>query len=380
MDTDNSVSVVLGGSYEQLPLILEWQSRGFAVVVFDANDQSPGAEVANDFFPISVRNHTEIRAILDSLGAIAAVSSIASQAAVESVALLAQDFGLAGLKPEMASKMIDKRWVKDQLHRPGSEARPRLPSQMGNTQTPDSLSYPIVVKPSKSSGGKGISIVRSLDELNDAVKMAQGISADSGFFLEPYIAGRQFDVPLLAQNGEVLAIGIIEEFYPPFSGKPIGYKSPPDIEARLQAKIMAFARDVTETVGFTFGAAHCEVRLDEQDSLHLIEFDPRMGGEEWHRIVEWSTGYRYLAHFVNLHLGVTAPVPDGSGKHDVGLVYCPTPHSEIGLDGSGWQLAFTRDQNSAAPTANGVRSYDVLVRNRSASQPENATIKGGKHD
>ena len=69
----------------------------------------------------------------------------------------------------------------------------------------ENLGFPLVVKPSKVGSSVGLSIVRSLDELGDAVDTAR--IYDDEVMLERFLPGREFTVGVLGD--QALAVGEI---------------------------------------------------------------------------------------------------------------------------------------------------------------------------
>jgi D-alanine-D-alanine ligase len=69
----------------------------------------------------------------------------------------------------------------------------------------EQLGYPLVVKPNSQGSTVGLSVVRSADELADAITLAG--SYDSEVMLEQFIAGREITVGVLGD--EALAVGEI---------------------------------------------------------------------------------------------------------------------------------------------------------------------------
>lgn len=98
---------------------------------------------------------------------------------------------------------MDKAYSKMLFNQAGITTPPDV-----DLENPSSITFPVVVKPNEGGSSLGVSIVKSPEELEDAIKASQKYSED--FVVESYIKGREFSVGVL--DGEVLPpIEIISE-------------------------------------------------------------------------------------------------------------------------------------------------------------------------
>ena len=115
--------------------------------------------------------------------------------------------GLTWIGPPPAALRAggDKLAAKETAQRAGV---PVLP-----TGTPEEIGFPLLVKAAAGGGGRGMRIVRTPDELDDAVAAAQreaaGAFGDDTVFFERYLERpRHVEIQLLADtHGTVLALG-----------------------------------------------------------------------------------------------------------------------------------------------------------------------------
>ena len=133
---------------------------------------------------------------------------------------------------------------------------------------------PAVVKPSKEGSSVGVFIVKSEEELINAVKNA--LKLDNTIIVEEYIKGRELTVGYL--NGEPLEIVeiVVEDgFYDYknkyFSGKT-EYICPAHIESNLYREIQDIARRSCEIVGIR-GAARVDIILSEDNVPYVLEIN-----------------------------------------------------------------------------------------------------------
>lgn len=299
-----SYSLVLGGSYEQLPLVIEWRTRGFGVIVADMNKSSEGSRVADIFIHEDLRNWQSIVIAVQDLN-IAHVSSIASQIGAISAAWIAKSLGLPGCAPEVVHRIADKGVARQIVEKAGIRQPEFCIIQGGEIlEVPDKAK--LIVKPADRSGSRGISLVTEPSQLNLAVTKANSLSLSERVIVEEFIEGDQYDVSLLATGKDSFAVATIRENYSKEGFLPLTYEVPSGLNLTELRTLEEYALQVSDSLGYTFGAAHCEVRLDKDGTPWLVEFDPRMGGEEWNTLIKMASGFNYVGALVDLHIGIHA--------------------------------------------------------------------------
>ncbi len=122
------------------------------------------------------------------------------------------------------------------------------------TGTPDEVGYPLLVKAAAGGGGRGMRIVRSPDELEDAVAAAKreaaGAFGDDTVFFERYLERpRHVEIQLLADaHGTVLALGerecSIQRRHQKVLEESPSAALDPELRARMCDAAISFARAI----------------------------------------------------------------------------------------------------------------------------------------
>jgi propionyl-CoA carboxylase alpha chain len=120
-------------------------------------------------------------------------------------AVLAAGLTWVGPAPASIEAMGSKVRAKDLMRRAGVPVLDTPPR-------PTESDLPLLVKASAGGGGRGMRVVRSLDELAESVRSAEAEArsafGDGRVFLEPYVEhGRHVEVQVVGHRGGVLVLG-----------------------------------------------------------------------------------------------------------------------------------------------------------------------------
>ncbi len=105
---------------------------------------------------------------------------------------------------EQIKLSLDKRFFKEKCRENG------VPVPMDYTKEIEksglqnaNICYPVIVKPIDSSGGRGIRVCQSKDELNIAYEYAMSVSPGKNVLVEEYVIGDEITATYTMKNGEI---------------------------------------------------------------------------------------------------------------------------------------------------------------------------------
>ncbi|WP_433660194.1 acetyl/propionyl/methylcrotonyl-CoA carboxylase subunit alpha [Nocardia sp. CA-128927] len=154
---------------------------------------------------------------------------------------------------------------------------------------------PVLIKASAGGGGRGMRVVRSLDELEPQIEAARR-EAESAFgdptvFCERYLeTGRHIEVQVMADtHGTIWAVGERECSIQRRHQKVIEEAPSPLVERTegMRARLFEAARLATGAIGYT-GAGTVEFLADERGEFFFLEMNTRLQVE--HPVTECTTG------------------------------------------------------------------------------------------
>ncbi len=209
--------------------------------------------------------------------------------------------------------------VMDQMGRKDAAREIAVAAGVPVVPTGEDAAYPVLVKAAAGGGGKGMRIVRSAAEMDEAVAAAQreALSAfgDDTVLVEKYVEhGRHIEVQVVGDHhGTVLHLFERDCSTQRRHQKVLEEAPAPTIDDATRARITQAAVDLAAHVGYV-NAGTVEFLLDaETGEFYFLEMNTRLQVE--HPVTEAVTGL----DLVELQLRVAAGEPLGLSQDDVAL-------------------------------------------------------------
>jgi propionyl-CoA carboxylase alpha chain len=192
---------------------------------------------------------------------------------------------------------------------------------------------PIIVKASAGGGGRGMRVVRALDDIAEAIETASREAAaafgDPAVFCERYLEdGHHVEVQILADaHGTVWDLGERECSLQRRHQKVIEEAPSPLVDrvgGDLRARLLAAGRDAAAAVGYQ-GAGTVEFLADEKGGFWFLEMNTRLQVE--HPVTEAVTGTDLVALQLDVAYGLalTGPRPATTGHAIEARLYAEAP-------------------------------------------------------
>ncbi|WP_409465695.1 acetyl/propionyl/methylcrotonyl-CoA carboxylase subunit alpha [Amycolatopsis sp. GA6-003] len=226
----------------------------------------------------------------------------------------------------MGSKVESKRLM-------AAAGVPVLSELDPSSVTSDDL--PLLVKASAGGGGRGMRVVRSLDELAEAVESARA-EAGSAFgdptvFCERYLeTGRHIEVQVLADaHGTVWAVGERECSIQRRHQKVVEEAPSPFVDDAMRVELFDAARKAAQAIDYV-GAGTVEFLAGPDGRFYFLEMNTRLQVE--HPVTENVTGLDLVALQLSVAEGARLPAePPAARGHSIEVrLYAEDPSA-------GWQ-------------------------------------------
>ncbi len=287
---DRRVLLHLGAGRLMTHSIAVLREGGWIVHAVDRDPRAPGFSVADASARIDIADFQAVAAYACAVAAdvVLPLNEVGVQAAAEARRRL----GGPGLTPEAALRCVDKGLMRDAWEEAGLR-QPRYHVVLPTTveRAARELGYPVVLKPTRGSASRGVSVVRSDQELPAAIRSARQADAGDRLIVEEWIGGTEITVEGLVQDGKVHVLTTSDKLPQEQHrsvAKALNY--PASMPDEVLSAAETVVTDAAVALGIEDGAFHCECMVSGSD-VFLVEMAARPGGGDiFSRIVEASSG------------------------------------------------------------------------------------------
>ena len=279
--------LMLGGSAQQVPAIEKARLMGYETILIDYLSDNPGQFVADKWYQEST---TDVEKVLEiaKKEKVSGVLAYASDPAALPAAIIAEKLGL----PTNPSESVEILGVKHKFREflknndfPSPQIYVFSPSQPLNEvrEGLKDLKFPIVIKPTDSSGSKGVSFLINLEGLEGAIRHANEYSRNKVIIAEEFIERGFPDViggDIFVENGNITLFGDMAALREDNGQSliPVGEKLPNGLNNKQKENVHQELQKIVDKLKIKNGELNIEILLDQNDKPHFLELGPRAGG------------------------------------------------------------------------------------------------------
>lgn len=282
--------LIVGCGFPQLSLVRAARRRGLGVLGADVNSRAVAVPHCDEFFEVSTH---DVDALCDLVrrARIDAVATSGSEVSLTSTAQVAARLRM----PFYAdTETIRRCQDKDVMRAAYAAAGLAIPAFARCASIEDARAfarrhrYPLVVKPSRGSGQRGVARIENEAELEPAFDAAKSYSASVGLplvIIEQWLEGREFSVNAWveadgSQRGDFVSYCVTERITVPGKsplGVMIAEVYPSGLTPEEEARVVDEARKGAVALGHTRGPCYSQVALGPSGCF-LFETAARLGG------------------------------------------------------------------------------------------------------
>lgn len=279
--------LLLGGSAQQLVAIRAAKELGYYTIVCDYLPDNPGQYEADKFYGTST---TDVEAVYEiaKVEQVSGILAYASDPAALPAAIVAERLGLP-TNPAKSVEILGLKYPWRKFLYDNGFACPKFHSFNPNTPISEikdiakDFTFPIVVKPTDSSGSKGVTKLDDWDGLEKAIRWADEYSRNKILLVEefiqrgyPYVIGGD----IFVWDGEIVLYGEMDCLRDTLRSPliPIGKKKPAGLNKKQEEIVHKELQRIVTALDVRFGEMNIEILLDKDDNVHFLELGPRAGG------------------------------------------------------------------------------------------------------
>ena len=221
------------------------------------------------------------------------------------------DLVFIGPSAECIERLGDKSSARETMKACGV---PTVPGSDGCIDTveearafAEEVGYPVLIKATAGGGGKGIRLVKTEDELEQAFKTAsseaQQAFGDGRMYMEKYIyPAKHIEVQLLSdEQGHVVCLGERECSIQRNNQKLIEESPSPGVTKEKRAELFEAATKAAKAVGYV-NAGTVEFMMDRDKNFYFMDMNTRLQVE--HPVSELVTGKDIVKWQIRIAAGV----------------------------------------------------------------------------
>ena len=306
--------LILGGNVAQIPLIRAAKQENYYVVLVDYTTTNPGIALVDKHYQVNFMDREKVLEIARQECVEGVISN--SEAAMTVVAYVSEKMNLVGntlksilnVSSKIGFRMLQKKigvYAPEHVLTASFEEAQRLA---------DRLTFPIVIKPSKSSGSRGTTIVSDRSqfaEYREDWETCSRYSMDDQVVLEEYVEmdppGHTIEAEVFVCNGQFLWDGLFTNLRRLDAlSIPMTNVFPPLLSEEQLREVKENIERMFHGAGIVFGEYNIELFYTNTNKLFCIEINPRQGGSGMPDLVNKYSG-------VDMHkLLVTTVMGDNS--------------------------------------------------------------------
>lgn len=273
--------LVLGAGPAQLGLLAAARARELYVIALDRDPSAPGFRYADRRAIVS----TEDESGIERLAGAERVDGLIAPGIDWPVAIAARISQRLGvphpISPETAALSTSKLRQRERFAEAGvPQPSYRVCSGAKEaTAAAEEIGFPCVVKAPDRQGQRGLTLVSSADEVEDAVRIALDASRTATLLVEEHVSGQEVTVNAFSADGRFNPLTVTDRLTAPLPafGVALTHVWPSDLEPMQIGAAVEAAAAAAAALGIEDGPSYTQV-LVGPDGARVGELAARLGG------------------------------------------------------------------------------------------------------
>lgn len=312
--------LLLGGSAQQVVAIETAKRLGFDTVLCDYLPDNPGQYHADKFYQVSTTDKAAILEVAQREG-ISGIVAYSSDPAAPTAAFVAEEMGLPGNPAWAVETLCNKDLFRRFLEEKGFNAPQSRGYETVEAALKDTARFrmPVIVKPVDSSGSKGVTVLRSHEGLEEAVRFAFFFSRSHRIIMEefvekahPYLVGGD----IFVVDGKVALWGLMnchrDASVNPLV--PVGKSYPLALSKEQEDAVRQTLQELVDKLSIRLGAMNVELVVDAGGRVWPIDVGPRNGGNMIPELLGYIFDVDVVELTVRAAMGMEVALTAGEGK------------------------------------------------------------------
>jgi len=305
MSMEGRKILILGAGIYQVPLIRRAKEQGLKTLVSSIPGDYPGFSLAGRVYYADTTDRKAILEIAEKEN-IDGICTAGTDVAIASVGYVNDSMGLPGVSAAAAARTADKSVMKEAFASAGVDSATSIKAASVEEamKAAEVTGFPLVVKCVDSSGSRGVNVVDSAEDLEEAFKDSLSFSRKPYVILEDKLPGYEIGIDGLVSGGKLLFLAPHRKSI--YRKGDVVITAGHDFPFEGNDSLLSEIRRQTELAVKALGLDNCPVNLDafvDGDRCHIIEIGARSGATCIPELIEKCYGFNYYDEIIKLSLG-----------------------------------------------------------------------------
>jgi biotin carboxylase len=305
--------LVLGAGPAQLGLLAAARARELHVIALDRDPSAPGFRYADRRAIVSTEDESGIERLagaerVDGLIAPGIDWPVAIAARVAERLALPHPISAETATLSTSKLRQRERFAEAGVPQPEYEV---CSGAAEATKAAERIGLPCVIKAPDRQGQRGLTLVRSPEEVRAAVDLALDASRSATLLVEEHVPGREVTVNAFSSGGHFTPLTVTDRLTAPLPafGVALTHAWPSELEPAEIGAVVEAASGAASAVGITDGPSYTQV-LVGPDGVRVGELAARLGGGHDAELCRVSLGVDLNGAAIAAAVGET--IPSGS--------------------------------------------------------------------
>lgn len=292
--------MILGGSIGQIPAIRLAKKLGFQTLVTDMNANSIGASEADIFKAVNTVDKKASLVVAKQYDVCGAMT-ISSDIAVPTVCYINEHLNLPNQGIGIGENVTDKALMRAKFEAFNVKSPAYFVYKKQNDLNGFSLKLApflkkeaFIVKPTDSSGSRGVTKITQLSELKDAIQKAMKFTRNDKVIVEQFIEGIEIGAQSFSVNSEMIKC-FVHNDSTSSNMIPVGHSFPYKGEKIVTERIKKECAKALKALGIENGPSNIDLILTARNEPYIIEIGARIGATKLPDIVKYHTGWDLIS-------------------------------------------------------------------------------------
>ncbi len=280
----------LGGSHRDIPLIKASQELGYFIITLGDRDYYLGHNYSDRAIKIDFNDLDAVRKIIKEENIEYLLPGCGEESYLNTVKL-SQELNIGNFDSLKTAQLIHNKWRFKEFCLEHNISVPKglYLTSLEDLSNINTMNFPIVIKPTNLSGGKGVEVVHSLKELQSSLKITQKVSDE--IFLEEYIEGELIAYSIILNNQNIVYEFVASDktYLNPYL---ITSAFPKELDERILSKINSEVTKIAKLLNLSNGMFHLQI-LIKNNIPYIIDVTRRIPGDFFPNLMELSDNIEY---------------------------------------------------------------------------------------